>query len=306
MADIKRSPPSETLQWAKEKKRKAALLMQQASEHARNLFSTSDITPFLDLVSRLHHFDAMNLLLIYNRYPDASCLAGYKLWERMMRTPGAQILRKEWVGKGIDLLAPFTDSLDGKHLLVWYTVTMYDIGQTNVSYSPPASVYLSDGEHIYLLLNALQRILATFFGRTVVFIPPTEPMRAAGVPGLVIEGKASIIQVRSDIAESEQLRWLSEVLVRLFLYKTGASLDYESFLVKSITYCLFRSWRLPSLLPGQICPISELSEHTQMLLLTQIQKAVRSLDDVISHVYQEYRLEADEHSIDLEIDQEGK
>ena len=62
--------------WAISSKKKALRLLAQMEDISVTVFSSPDhYVDFLNLTTRLHHYDALNLLLIWNSYPQATYLA---------------------------------------------------------------------------------------------------------------------------------------------------------------------------------------------------------------------------------------
>lgn len=295
MADS-RSAASRTdvRQWAQESKDKARFLMIKAADIRRSLFSSGDLTGYLNLLSRLHHYDSVNLLLIYDRFPEASCLAGYKLWSRYIQPPGAQILKRQWIGKGIDLVAPFTDAEKGQFKLTWYCVSVFDIAQTNVVQSPAPGIYLQDEEHSAILLHCLREILEYRFHLPILLIRPTEKMMAAGIPGYLVEGKVSALQMREDLTAAETLRWLTEILVRQFLRQDTGPQSAEQLLINCCTYCILRGWGIEDPPPRTPHLAVQLQDGEQLQFLDRLRRTVRAADAIMSAAYREARRSPEE------------
>ena len=142
-------------EWIKESKSYAPELRASAKASARSMFESGDLRPYLEILQRLSHFDAYNLILIQQQFPKATCLAGYKAWESLRSADQTYVLRPEWRGKPINAVCPFLDRPNGKDVrLIWFAIKLYDVSQTHVSYSEP-SIYLPDDLHSQLLIVCL-------------------------------------------------------------------------------------------------------------------------------------------------------
>ena len=144
-------------------------LCDMALATADELFERGDLTPFLTVLVRLHFLNFYNLLLILRQYPSATHLGSFKNWEKLMkrRDPGTKwILKKDQVGKGIELVAPFTNfHPEGTYSLSWHCLRQFDVSQTNIHhYEPPKSVYAPGPGHIRRLIRALRGTLTEEYG----------------------------------------------------------------------------------------------------------------------------------------------
>lgn len=227
----------------KNSQEKALNLLAHAEAVSGTVFSKlENLISFLDLTSRLHHYNGYNLLLIWERNPSVTWLAAYKFWENSV-PPGSQVLKKEHFGKGLDLIAPFTEGANGRNYLVWYTVNVFDISQTNCKLQPPGfdPAYIQDTEHVYFLIDAVKMTLGAKFDRIVSIEHPSQHLQDAGAPGQITE-KAVI--ARDDLPPEELLQWLTEALALLVIDGTGFNNPTILLLRDCIRYCLFRIWGL--------------------------------------------------------------
>ena len=192
--------------WIKKGREKAPELRDSAKAAVAEMFATGDLSGFLNVLSRLPSYDACNLVLILLQYPKATCLAGYRVWERLMADPRASILKPEWRGKAIDLIAPFTEQRDKRDLrLTWFAVSQFDIAQTNVSYSLPPSVYVVDDDHMRMLIEGACRALRREYHLTVHHATTEAGMSNAALPGFLTD---KIVYLYDDAKPPAQLAWL--------------------------------------------------------------------------------------------------
>lgn len=300
MAVIKSATDRERLRrWVKFSQEKAQCLLSRAEALSSSVFSSPEtLAGFLDLTARLHHYDACNLLLIWDAYPAASCLAGYKVWERQVPS-GAQVLKQEFKGKAIDLIAPFTDSSNGCNCLVWYSVSVFDVTQTTIpSFAPPFDTsYVLDDDHEYFLMDAINQVLSIRFGRSVIVQPASQLMAEVGLPGQITK---TSVTVRMDLSPEKQLQWLTEVLSLLSIEGSGLAPSSLELMKDCIEYCLFRIWGLDGFLhpPSSIQIRSVTSGHLTFLHL--FRDTVRDLNNQICSCYLAKRRESEDAMEDLQ------
>lgn len=75
-------------------------ITEKLEEGIEALFASDQYAQYLKTMSRFHHYSFANSLLIFLQMPTASCVAGYKDWQRKF---GRSVRRGE---KGIRILAP--------------------------------------------------------------------------------------------------------------------------------------------------------------------------------------------------------
>lgn len=273
--------------WLQEAKQTALELRTSAHSVAHNLFRSGDLRPFMDLLSRMHYYDAYNLLLIYQQYPNATCLAGFKVWQKQLGDPNAQVLRPEWRGKGIDLIAPYTDFFGGgKYTLTWFAVKQFDISQTNIeNYTPPPPTFLQDPNRHTHLFEAISQVISTQYHRSVIPVSGAAQLRSAGLPGQMND---YTITVRDDIKPEVRINFLCDCLCRLSMdapnYLTPLQKDTA---IQYITYCLFRIWGIntPRPLVQNKVILASVPYDMQVNYLSLIQRTVRLLDESVSLLY---------------------
>lgn len=287
--------------WAAASKENAKRLLAHTEEISQVVLSSiGNFISFLDLMARIHQYDAYNLLLIWERCPNASCLTGYETWKRQMPR-GAQVLKDEYKGKAIELVAPFTDGSGADSCLVWYRTTVFDVSQTNVPAAPPPvdCAYILDKNHEFFLQDALQMAIATKFHRSVLIQPPSQKMLEYDLSG---EIKESAVIAREDLSSTDLLQWLTEALAQLSIQSAGLSPASSKLLRDCIRYCLFRIWGLEALAlpPSSTEQLNSVSQN-QLMFLHLLRDTVRALNMLVRSCYLEKRNENEELSLsDLE------
>lgn len=278
--------------WVKFSKENALRLLAHADELALTVFSSPDnFFSFLELTSRLHFYDARNLLLIWEKCPSASCLAGFKVWERYL-PPGSQVLKKEHIGNAIDLIAPFTDGSDEQRCLVWYNISMFDVSQTMVQSTLPSFdfSYVSDDHHEYFLLDALKYILGSKFQRSIIIQPPNRLMRETGLFGQVTE---NAVILRDDLSALEMLQWLTETVVHLFIEGKNLSSPVAQLMRNCVRYCLFRIWDLEASLQAPSGVQLEAVVSGELVFLNLLRDTLRELNVLCCSIYLSLRKQDD-------------
>ena len=83
----------------KEKIEKVKEVTEKLEAGIKDLFTSEKYTEYLRAMSKFHNYSTRNTILIYNQYPKAKRVAGYKMWQEM----GRYVKNGE---KGIQILAP--------------------------------------------------------------------------------------------------------------------------------------------------------------------------------------------------------
>ena len=205
--------------WIKESLESASVLLKQTALLRRQLFASGDLTPFLSILIRLHQYDYRNLLLILKQYPSATLLGSFKYWQSHL-PPGRQVLKDAWIGKGVELLAPFTEkTASGTYALTWYQVTHYDISQTNVlDYPKTESPYLLDELHLPHLARSLQAVLPYYFRRKVSYLPHSSPIFQMPL-SFQITDKHIVMSANST--HIQRIQSLTEAMARLSIARSS-------------------------------------------------------------------------------------
>lgn len=292
-----------TNEWIQEGKSYAPELRASAKASAKSMFESGDLRPYLEILQRLSHFDAYNLILIQQQYPNATCLAGYKAWESQRSADQTYVLRPEWRGKPINAVYPFLDRPNGKDArLIWFATKLYDVSQTHVRYSEP-SVYVVDDLHTQLLIEAVCEVLSTEYGRTVYHQASDPKMKAAGLVGQMTD---MVVAIRDDAKHSQQLDWLIDCLCALHGGEKSLPSACRLLLRQCVKHALWLRWSLerpPSLFSFR-SKIRELSEDIHMDFLDCVQRVFRSIEESVSHAYTRLRENREEEQHLKELDAE--
>ncbi len=266
-----------THEWIKAKKDLAHFQLENLDKYIDVVFTEANFTSFLQLVSRMPYYCYQNLLIIYNSYPEATCLAGFATWQRKMLESGkseaSTVLRPNGINNGINLIAPFTNDLgNGDYSLSWYCVLMFDISQTFVQdYTLRPPVFVQDSYHLTRVLDSVTEILSSSFNLRIIFEPYSSPLSSAGLPGRIT---GEFITVRRDLDDEALLLWLTDIMCGLFIDRPSLlSPQSEKVLQQCICYCLYLIWGFdpPLLLSGTYTLIPE-QERT--IFLDQLQSIV--------------------------------
>lgn len=117
------------------KEKEALDLIASAKEKVPSLLSSERYKQFLAFFPRLHRYSFINIILVFYQYPQMTYLAGFNTWQKyclsIWNDPARQILKQEYKGKPIRLLAPWTVVSGGERKLINYVVPVYDSLQTN-------------------------------------------------------------------------------------------------------------------------------------------------------------------------------
>jgi len=282
----------------------APQLRSSARAAAKEMFASGDLREYLKILKHMHTYDAYNIMLILQQYPRATCLAGYKIWQRMLSDPKKLVLKPEWRGKGIDLVIPFTDIITYKEQhLIWYAVKQFDISQTNAAYTPTPSVYISDDAHMQLLIKSVCHVIETIYSCNIYHSACDPAMKASGLIGRFTEQQ---ILIRDDAAFPSQLQWLADCLCTLHGAAENLPSACRPIHHQCVIYALWNAWSLdrPPSLYAYRNRIRTISDDVQMPLLEAIRNAFRTLEGFIASTYLQCREEkAIEDSL-KEIDEE--
>lgn len=280
---IKTVHEADLQKWTQDQKKKAMELIESANRISEEMFENGNITPYMDVLSRLDQYDYLNLLLICRQYPDAACLASFKQWAAMLPY-GVDVLRPEWRGKGLDLLVPFTDFSSGKAELLWFAIKQFDISMTyvmrNTHKEAPCSVA---GESCRYLKGAFRHLLSAFFSMSIIY----EEKSTKSAPSQIGE---NTLKISECLPDSNQVYLLIEYFIRLCFREKKldpALTPYAQLLISCVAYCLFILWHLPlyfAPIPNR-SRIQQIPAEHQMLFLAALQRAVRYLDENISSTY---------------------
>ena len=279
-------------QWIVESIELAQKQIKHASEISEALFAGGDLTEYLNLMCRMPYYHFLNLLLIYEQYPSAVCLAGTRVWGKILGTQYP--LKQEHAGKSITLLAPFTNGAAGE--LVWYSVNVYDVSQTHVkNLELPTGAYIRDHEHINFLLDAVIEVLARKYSQHVVIESNPALLQRLNIPGRVSGNAISVIDKLTD---AQKLYWLTENICQQHIKSKAISSHSAGLLVQTLCSCLFKVWgitkSMPTIPKGSYSTIIKEEQHP---FLNILQHSFYSIDQQISSAYIDARNEASDVTI---------
>lgn len=269
--------------WLINSKKAALRLLNKADEISDRIFKSGNLRVFFSLLSRFSYLDYRNLLLLSAQYPQATDLAGASVW-KSMAPKGGLFLKEEYQGKGISLLAPFTEISKTDLKLIWFTIKMYDISQTNIiNGTHSRTVYLHNKkEHIDILIKSIRAFVAEEYNVSFL-ITKTEEHIKTGLP-CIVKNKVIYIQPKSD--ELAQLSFFVEYIVKREIDEP-LSREMILYLAASVRDCLFEIWDLPKQVscspPYE--SITDLSAEEQKTFLSKAQLLVRSIEDSILNKY---------------------
>ena len=315
--------------WALESKKNAYILLDKAEAVCSRLFSHGNFDEFFRVLITFPGYSAKNLLLIYDQFPKAKILAGLGTWKNIINNPGQMVLKEEWIGgKGISLLAPFTEISEEKVSLTYHEIKVYDISMTNAEYKKEPDAYVKDRFHKNLLSDSLSELISEGYGRRVLY--DAKPVRDNILVSARIYDNAIIID--KGLSDSRKLYVLSEALLKLYFedelsrspsenIKKNISEPYEnisisdagteenaslsdkeiSILIQAAITCLFKKWgaeekNIPTLLLGSMNFVRERSRNEFLDLL---QRAYFELENKIEGRYKKLRADEEEAIFDF-------
>jgi len=292
------APEASHQNWPFESMEIAQRLLEHIPVILQQLFADGDLTAYLDLLCRMpyHHF--LNLLLIYEKNPDAVCLAGTKIWSKFLPPDVEYILKPEQGKKSILLLAPFTNGIENK--LLWYSIKVYNVSQTNVEIPDFSNgVFVHDRLHLDLLLDSVEDTLAKKYGLRVITEGSSSNYSLVIPGGTILEKRTAPVH-SSDIVK---LYWLTERLCEQHLKKNRILLDSSGILIQTLCICLFKIWgithpSLPSIPKGSYRVISPQDQHA---FLNILQHSLYEINQQISSAYLNARKEADEVTVNFDL-----
>ena len=224
----------------RENKARAQELCSMALETANELFDTGDLSPYLSVLSRLHWYNYFNLLLILRQYPTATHLAAYNTWKEMI-PPGEWILKQEHKGKGIELIAPWTNlQPQGTRSLSWYSFKQFDVAQTNVkNFVPEKGIYLEGPPHVFQMCESLRRVLDD---EHEIVVLRDQMQSQPDLPGYI---KDKRLYIRPGLTDAEQIQLLSEHLIRQTNPETVTGERHLRTFLLMAQHCLLQIWGIP-------------------------------------------------------------
>lgn len=277
-------------------KQAAFPLQKRADSLCQKLFSSGDLHAYLSLLSRLYQYDYRNLLLIWDQYPQATCLAAYRVWESLLAKQKGKVLKDAYVGKGIQLLAPFTEERAHDPHLTWYRVLQFDVSQTNVLHYPaPKPSYTLDQDHLSFLAKAVRAVLGFLHQKSLLLVSQNNPALTSQLSYRIT---SETVVIRSKESMLTQVEFMAEAMAQLTAIQSKLPPAQHLLFSQCFCHCLLSLWgypdNVPPPLPGN--HIRSVPEDVQPVFLDTLQKSLRSHDELTACAYQFARKET---AIDL-------
>jgi len=289
-------------EWAKKARARGKELLLDAMVLQNELFDQGDLTPYLNILSRMSYQNSRNLLLLMARFPNATYLAGFTSWQKLIPDPMARVLRPNQRGKGIELLVPFT--VLNQNYITWFAVLHFDVSQININYDPPTGPYCpTASHHTTALLAALHSVAGESYHTSISVIEEQdelESLRAANLDCRMLPG---FFLLRPNLSDTEKLKWLTTSLCRLYFRYNNLPEHYENYISLCACHCLLTIWGISesTRLVSNRTLVSSVPREDRQMILDQLQHCVHTVDAQISLSYEVYnRLEA-ELSAELEL-----
>lgn len=289
----------ERQQRMKAAKVRALDLCSMALEVSNSLFDRGDLFPYIEILSRFHCYNFYNLLLILRQYPEATHLAPFAVWQNQMKDPSQRVLKKEYIGKGIELIAPYTDlQPQGTRALSWYGIRKFDVTQTTITdFQPPPKGYFAGANHLKALLLSLRSVLSRQYNMSILMDSPESSFYAAGNAGY---REDHFIHCRRDLSDPEQLLWLSENVVELSAPEQVIGERHKTLFCQLATNCLLRIWDITDRSLLYLRQDAELIQSVpadlRPVFLDLLQRRVRQTEELVYSRYQEHRRNREEEA----------
>lgn len=288
-------------EWANANRVKAHQLLMDALVLQNELFEQGDLTPYLDLLSKLPYMNSRNLLLLTTRYPEATCLYGFRIWQNQLPDSMLPVLRYGQAGKGIDLLVPFTDL--SNNALTWYAATHFDISQTNVKQTVSYTPYKPNNQnHLSFLLSSISAVLQDQYRiriRTASSSEEQELLDESRAEGIILP---DAFVLHPDLSPEDKGRWLTVSLCRLYYRNQNCEKAFENYLSLCSAYCMFKLWSLNDTSISTHNPlfVTSVANDHRMFFLDTLQNCIHTIHSQISEAYEAAA------SLDTEISSELK
>lgn len=271
----------------------AQTLLQRADDLCSRLFSEGDLTGFLALLCRLHNYDYRNLLLIYDQYPQATCLGAFHAWKSLLSDPGAMVLKQDAIGKGIDLVASFTE-YGSQPYLQGYHVRQFDVSQTNVCYQPEIyTPYVRSEDHPYHLFDAVRAALSHLFQRSLLLVPAHDPAIPSQLSFCITR---EAVAIRSNTSPLDRIQLLGEAMSELCTKQSTIPLAQHRLFSCCLHHCLMSIWQYPERCPAPQpgTQISSVPASVQPFFLDTLQQSVRLVNETVACAYHYLIYESDD------------
>jgi len=201
---------------------RARALLERLHAGVADLATDRDWRRYLDVAGRFHRYSWWNTVAIFCQRPDASRVAGYRVWQRL----GRQVRQGE---RGIRILAPCTyrrlvaddasgDDTEITQLRGFKVVSVFDIAQTDGEPLPEAPQVASlDGPAPETLHHQLAALIRAEGFR---FVLGTLPGRNASAMGVTDFGSRTVT-VRNTLAGAQRAKTTAHELAHVLLHAPG-------------------------------------------------------------------------------------
>lgn len=200
---------------------KVAELLDRLQEGIAALVTGEDWRRMMEVASRFHRYSLWNTLAILVQRPDATHVAGYRMWQRV----GRQVLRGE---QGIKILAPCTypvhredddeNDATARVLRGFKVVHVFDVSQTDGAALVDVPAVVLEGDAPATLVDALvAQIEASGFSYRRGPMPP----QFAGANGLTTYSARTVL-VRDDLSPAHAAKTTAHELAHVLLHGDDA------------------------------------------------------------------------------------
>jgi len=136
---------------------KSAELIKEINSKIKDLAKETDalqksaqFQEYLDTMAKFWEYSFRNQILIHNRMPEASRVAGFRTWKNL----GRFVKQGE---KAIKIIAPFTTKdPEGKEETYFFPVNVFDISQTQGEDLPNIDIQLEGNSYQWMLDKLLE------------------------------------------------------------------------------------------------------------------------------------------------------
>lgn len=280
-------------QYIESKQAEAEALIASALQSVPTILHPDKYCGFLNCCEKFYRYSALNNILIFNQYPEATYIAGYDLWTKTVENDSQQqsklVLKPESRGKGIQILAPFTSVSQRIRQLIYFPVAVYDIAQTTRSEVPESPLFDMNDITITEIIDSLKTTCPYH-----VVLSGKEDKNLSFVRSYC-NHQLKLIIVDEAHKTDDQLRLLLKEYATLFLHKYDFSnLKLCNFMIESAAYILYKHYNVLasdtsffSLSNNFIpYPSSELFAAFQYMQQT-IQRIIEDVDDKLYNLIQD-------------------
>ncbi len=93
-------------------KMKVDKALLRVNRDVASVFTNEKLSDFLSFSVKFHYFDINNVLLLYKQYPEATFVASFKTWQKLLKEfrggdSGRSVFATSQKGRGIGILVPY-------------------------------------------------------------------------------------------------------------------------------------------------------------------------------------------------------